>query len=73
MNKRSRQRLLTLAKFLERLATRIRAFVKSRTPKRGPNKNSSPQQMAALMAKSAEGSATAKDATSGSPSAQESV
>lgn len=39
MNKRNRNRLLTLARFLDRFALRIRIFVKARTPKRARRSN----------------------------------
>jgi hypothetical protein len=34
MNKRNRERLLTFARYLDRCALRIRAYVKRATPKR---------------------------------------
>jgi len=36
LSKRTRTRLLTVASILDRLAARIRKYVASRTPKRGP-------------------------------------
>lgn len=38
MNKRNRDRLLRLAKFLDGRARSIRRYVEAKTPKRGPRK-----------------------------------
>jgi hypothetical protein len=38
LSKRSRDRLLAVATWLDSLAVRIRAYVKARTPRRGPKK-----------------------------------
>ncbi len=44
MSLRNRQRLLAIARLLDRRAADIRAFVKKRTPRRGPRQSAAPTE-----------------------------